>query len=318
MHGTLTRELGGVKLGTITVGSELNRLRRRQGISQFDLAVCMEWKGTNPIIQIEKDRRIPKTETIERWGECIGLNYLEIHYLNGLAGYVLPTRLPPRDVVVRTLEYVADMIKDVPFPAYVVDYQFRIWLTNPATTLFTLGDAAKLHAYMQRPLNVLDMIFDSSLGMRSTMENLPFVEQAQIFRFKASNAFRQHEAFFQAYPECMNYLSPEDYTNFVKHWQSIDMAAVANIKSMPLTQYYARMEWGDIQSVLPQGDMAFHLMVESILQLGDLFQIVTLLPVVSAKLPENKAQAEAIIRKVVPTDAQTLKLWELVDIERFY
>ncbi len=42
---------------TITLGSELRRLRTSQGISQFDLAVAMDWKGTNPIIQIEKDRR---------------------------------------------------------------------------------------------------------------------------------------------------------------------------------------------------------------------------------------------------------------------
>ena len=51
---------------TVTLGQELLRLRKRRGMSQFDLAVCVEWKGTGPVIQIEKDRRIPQPDTIEK------------------------------------------------------------------------------------------------------------------------------------------------------------------------------------------------------------------------------------------------------------
>src|SRR5512134_3555827 len=97
---------------SLTVGEELRRFRVRRGISQFDMAVCMEWKGTNPLIQIEKNRRIPRPDTIERLGKCIGLNYLEIHYLNGLAGYHLPTRLPPANYVIDTLNQIAEVLKD--------------------------------------------------------------------------------------------------------------------------------------------------------------------------------------------------------------
>ena len=75
----------------VAIGEALRRFRQQKGISQFDLAVAMGWKGTNPVIQIEKGRRLPRPDTIERLGACLGLSYVEVHYLNGLGGYVPPT-----------------------------------------------------------------------------------------------------------------------------------------------------------------------------------------------------------------------------------
>lgn len=294
-----------------TVGDELRRFRMRAGISQFDLAVCMEWKGTNPVIQIEKNRRIPRPDTIERLGKCMGLSYLDIHYLNGLAGYHLPTRLPPPEFVTDTLDHIAEAIRDYPYPAYVVDYQFRVWLTNPATVLFTLGDAAALRELLARPLQVFDMVFDSRLGMRARSRDIDYLEQGQIFRFKASNAFRQHEPFFLAYPDCMKYLEPDDYRNFSKVWQSIDMSTVTAIRPVQVQAFYSRLRQGDITSLFPAGEVAFYLRVDSILHLGDLLQIVMFVPV-------DEALAARICLPFIPADAPTLKVWELMDIERMY
>lgn len=295
----------------VTVGDELRRFRTRSGISQFDLAVCMAWKGTNPIIQIEKNRRIPRPDTIDRLGKCLGLSYLDIHYLNGLAGYHLPTRLPPPEFVTDTLDHIAAAIEDYAYPAYVIDYQFRIWLTNPATALFTLGDVDALRELVARPLHAFDITFDSRLGMRQRISGLEQFEQEQIFRFKASNAFRQHEPFFLAYPDSMDDLNADDYQSFRRVWQSIDMNMVTAIRPIEVQTFYSRLRQGDLTTRLPDGDVAFYLRVDSILHLGDLLQIVTFVPV-------DEAVAALVCPRYVPADAATFKVWALTDLDPFY
>ncbi|MBZ0290095.1 MAG: helix-turn-helix domain-containing protein [Anaerolineae bacterium] len=296
---------------SLTVGEELRRYRTRRGISQFDMAVCMEWKGTNPLIQIEKNRRIPRPETIERLGKCLGLNYLEIHYLNGLAGYHLPTRLPPVDYVVHTLNQIAEAVRDYPYPAYVVDYQFRFWMANPATVLFTLGDAARLRQLMARPLHAFDITFDSRLGMRGHIQELETFEQGQIFRFKMSNAFRQHENFFRAFPESMDYLDNADYQAFRKVWLTIDVNQANVIEPLQIQAFYSRLKQGDIALRFDEGTAAYYIRVESILHLGDLLQLVTFVPV-------EESFAIRLNQTYIPADSPTLKVWELLDIGQFY
>jgi transcriptional regulator with XRE-family HTH domain len=300
----------------VTVGQELRRLRMRRGISQFDLAVCMEWKGTNPIIQIEKDRRIPRPDTIERLGHCLGLSYLEIHYLNGLAGYVLPTRMPPRDLLIETLEQIADLITDFPYPAYVFDYQYRFWLFNPFVAVF-LGEAMPL--LQARSFDVFDMVFDSRLGLRPHIADLQNTEQEIVFTFKATNGFRQHEAFFQSLPERkMDTLIPEDYAAFKAVWQALDMNTIASLNSLQVVNFYARQERGDLQLALPEGTVSCHLRVEPVFHLGDLFRLGTFLPVDSADQPGNKARAEAIFGQYRSAAGQSIKVWEHIDLDQFY
>jgi transcriptional regulator with XRE-family HTH domain len=296
-----------------TFGRELVRLRTRRGISQFDLAVCMDWKGTNPVVQLEKDRRIPKSDTIARLGECLGLNYLEVHYLNGLAGHTIPTRLPSKGQIVETLDYLAGMLAEFPYPAYVLDYQFRFWVANRATAMFTLGDLDRLRTLIAGPLHVFDILFDARLGFRQQIAELGLTERDQVFRFKASNSFRQHEAFFLAFPDCMSHLPPEDYRTFAALWQAVDLNDVSSLRPLRIAEFYARIEQGDLHLAYPEGVVAFHFSVESVLHLGDLFTVVTLLPVAR---PENKALAETISGKYVPARGGPLKLWELTEIER--
>lgn len=295
----------------LTVGDELRRFRMRHGMSQFDLAVCMEWKGTNPLIQIEKNRRIPRPETIERLGKCIGLNYLEIHYLNGLAGYHLPTRLPPAAYIAEILDQIAEAIQNYPYPAYVVDYQFRFWLTNPATVLFTLGNSDRLRDLMARPLHVFDITFNSQLGMRRNIAHLEAFETGQVFRFKMSNAFRQHEDFFRTFPESMAHLDAADYENFKRIWGAIEVNRLPVMQPLQVQEFYSRLKRGDINLKFAEGESAYYLRIEPILHLGDLFQLVTFVPV-------DEALAQRLNQSYVPPNAQTFKLWQLADITAFF
>jgi transcriptional regulator with XRE-family HTH domain len=303
---------------SITFGQEIQRLRRRQGISQFDLAVCMEWKGTNPVIQIEKDRRVPKPDTIDKLGKCLGLNYLEVNYLNGLAGHILPTRLPPREYVIDTLDAIGEALKTFPYPAYVVDYQFRIWLANRATALFTGGDLDVLRDLLARPLNTFDMIFDSSIGMRGQIDELHYAEIDQVFRFKATNSFRQHEPFYLNFLDDMRRLEPDDYRALRTAWEAIDANSVTSYRSLDMREYLARLEHGDIRLVFSQGKVAFHIRADSVLHLRDLFTIVTIAPVATALYADNRRLAEQVSRQFAPDEGSSIKLWELMDIVPFF
>lgn len=302
----------------VTVGGELLRFRRQKGISQFDLAVCMDWKGTNPIIQIEKGRRLPRQDTINRLGECLGLTYQEVHYLQGLAGYVLPTRLPPPDQIIRTLETIAARLVDVPFPATVLDYQFRCWVFNPASLTFTGGDVAKAHAILSGPLDVLQMVFDSRLSIRGLIQDIETTEKEMVFTYKASNALRQHEAFYRTVPQRLAAaLLPDDYRAFMRIWNAVDLSSPERLAPLAVTDFYGRMDQGDIQLAYPEGTITCSFRQEQILHLGDLFRVMTFIPV---ETPENRALAERVFANQTPPEmaGKTLKLWELIDIQTLY
>lgn len=302
---------------SVHLGQELLRMRQRKGISQFDLAVCMGWKGTNPVIQIEKGRRLPKPETIERLGQCLGLSYLDVHTLNGLAGYVPETRLPPAAHVVRTLEALADHLTAVPYPTAVLDYQYRIWLFNPAGLLFTGGDPEEARRLLARPCDVLQIVFDSRLGIRARIDDLAVTEKEMVFTYKAGNAFRQHEPFFRAMPERLaEHLLPDDYAALAAIWQSIDLQTVESVHALQVVDFYARLEQGDIRLRFPEGLVHCYFRREQILHLGELFQVMTFLPVDSAALPDNRQRADQVFAAYQGTAC--LKLWEVMDINELY
>lgn len=307
---------------TITVGGELLRFRTRQGMSQFDLAVCMDWKGTNPVIQIEKDRRLPKPETIERLGQCLNLSYLQIHYLNGLAGYVPPTRLPPPAQVIATLNQLAPVLQRFPYPAYVFDYQFRLWMANPfGYALLQEGNADHTAHVLAMPLNALDTVFDSQFGFYERLDNRPAIQRGQTFRFKATNSFRQHEPFFWSMPERMRFLTARDYEAFRAAWSAIDLLTLPGpgiSPSIDVTEFYARMEHGDMRLLFDEGLIAFYMRVESILHLGELFIIVSFLPTVSASYPENRARADAVSQRYAPLGSPDFRVWDVIDVTALY
>lgn len=299
---------------TITLGSELRRLRTRKGISQFDLAVAMDWKGTNPIIQIEKSRRIPKPDTIERLGACLGLSYPDIHYLHGLAGYVLPTRFPPQDYIINILEQINTRLESFPYPAIVLDYQYRMWLCNPATALLGGGSMDAVRDMVAGGRSALEMSFDSRMGLRDQMSDLGETDKEFLFVFKATNLFRRHEPFYQALPERLaETLLPDDYRVFARAWQQIDPDTVAGSAALPVAEFYVRLDEGDLTLTFPEGAVDCHLRREPIFHLSDLFYILTIHPVDTAAHPENKQLADDLLSRYTPQGEPSAKLWELVD-----
>lgn len=211
------------------LGSTLRHFREQaqpKKISQFRLATLMQWEGTAPIIEIEKGRRRPRPETIEALGEALQLSPANVAYLQGLAGYRELTVLPSVSQLKRVLQAIEPEIGNRLYPAYVMDYLFRIWMVNTASAVMLGGSVALLTMIMQQRVHSLNLVFDSRLPLRHYLADSAAFEQEGIFRFKYHNLYRRHEPFYRAYPECMKAaLLPADYKRFAHCWQTVDVGA---------------------------------------------------------------------------------------------
>ncbi|MBK8031329.1 MAG: helix-turn-helix transcriptional regulator [Chloroflexi bacterium] len=154
---------------TTTFGTALRAFRQREGIGIFDLAARLGWKGTGPVIELEKGRRLPRPSTIDRLGAALHLTPSDIAYLRGLAGYGNITRLPPKEQIIAVLEAVAEQVHDYQFPLYITDFRGLYWLINEnEITLHDTGYSS-LEASMRHDLTVFDAIFDSKRSTPSTL-----------------------------------------------------------------------------------------------------------------------------------------------------
>jgi hypothetical protein len=193
-------------------------------ISQFRLAVMMNWEGTAPIVEIEKGRRLPRPETLNALGEALQLSPADIALLHGLAGYRETTVMPPVEQIKRVLQSIEADLARRPFPVYVMDYQFRFWLINSATLAFQGGSLDFLKIAMKHGIDGISMSFDSRLPFYQPASDSKALHRETLFRFKSYNIYRRHEPFYLAYPEYMEKrLLPEDYAHFERCWHDVDV-----------------------------------------------------------------------------------------------
>src|SRR5262245_7493867 len=165
-------------------------------ISQFRLATLMKWEGTAPIIEIEKGRRLPRPETLNALGEALQLSHADIAYLHGLAGYRATTVMPPLEQAKRVLQAIEPEVAQAMYPVYIMDYQFRFWMMNPAAAAFDGGSCDDTIQMLARGVDAFAMVFDSRLPIRGGDGVTDTIERESLFRFKAYNLYRRHEPFY--------------------------------------------------------------------------------------------------------------------------
>jgi len=209
------------------LGETIRRFREQahpKRLSLFRLANLMQWEGTAPIIEMEKGRRRPRPETLNALGEALQLSPADVAYLHGLAGYREETAMPSLEQIKRVLEAIEPDLAQRLYPVYVLDYQFRHWLVNPATAALVGGSFDTLRELMRKPAHGFTVVFDSRSPVRQSLSNPEAAEQDRMFRFKLHNLYRRYETFYLAYPERMqNQLLPEDYARFVKCWKEVEV-----------------------------------------------------------------------------------------------
>lgn len=291
------------------LGEFLAKLRRRKGIPQKTLAELLEWKGTAPIVEIEKGRRRPSPETIIQWVNALKGTDLDRHFALGLAGYLPNTQFPPLATIIEHLTQLAFTFRDQKYPAYIIDYHLTLWVINPLTVALT----GKLHPrdLLARHVNLFDVFFNGRLGIPVYETSSFELKARQIERFKVLNIQRHHEPFFCAYPECMKGrldLPDADYAEFEKAWRSTssETAAQPNI--------------GLVWSLPPQqkrgAPLYFETVPQPIFTLNNCFVMATHRPYNHPNDPENVGRVEAYLDSFRPIDEPNFTLWEDGDAQR--
>src|SRR5262245_33447519 len=218
---------GMAEANLVLLGQTLRRFReqaRPTRLSLFRLASLMQWEGTAPIIEIEKGRRRPRTETLNALGEALQLSPADIAYLHGLAGYRDVTVLPPTEQIKRVLQAIEPDLAGRLYPVVIMDYEFRHWMVNSATAALIGGPLELLAELIRRRVHGFNAVFDSRLPVRQYLSDPIAVERDRMFRFKSHNLYRRHEPFYLAYPEVMQRgLLPEDYARFVQCWHEVEV-----------------------------------------------------------------------------------------------
>jgi len=265
-----------------------------RGLSQFRLALLMNWEGTAPIVEIEKGRRLPRPETLNALGEALQLSPADIAYLHGLAGYREVTAMPPLDQIERVLQAIVPGIAQRLYPAYVMDYLFRFWIINSAAAEL---QPQLLTTAIQQGVDGVTMTFDSRLPFYQGPPDGDSQEREAIFRFKSYNIYRRHEPFYLTYPDQMKErLLPQDFLRFEQRWNDVE---VRMQDALPLLPVFVR----DVGEVT----LMFEVHMVEILHLNHLFFAAYYEP--KDDDTGNRERCEAYFRTHFPGEGASFREW---------
>jgi len=272
-------------------------------MSQFELAVALGWKGTNPIVLMEQGKRLPRLETLDSVSTALKITYADRCYLAGLAGHGYNTVLPPLEQIIEVLDQIDGDIQNLPYPAYVIDYRFRCWMANAAAAIFVDGDWERLAALAARGVTVFDLIFNSELPPHRYSTNREQIESEHIFRFKAYNLYRRHEPFYVAYPEVMrDRLLPADYERFVAKWRAVDA----------LTMWRMFPRFVPVEMSIGGHHLCLTMVEQPSLHLQNMFIVVGYQP--SHPMPDL-ALMQALSAAMPAAGMPCVRAWELPNVE---
>lgn len=288
-----------------TLGEFLAKLRRRKGIPQKQLAERLEWKGTAPIVKIEKGQRRPSPETIIQWVNALGGTDLDRHFALGLAGYLPNTQFPPLSTIIDHLSKLADTFRDQKYACYVIDHHLTLWVINPLTASIT-GDIHPTEL-LAKHVNLFDVFFNGRLNIPIYATSSYALKCQQVERFKLLNIHRHHEPFFCAYPDCMRGrldLSEADYKEFEAAWHDTSVETVA--------QSYVGLVWS-----LPQTEkhpqLYFETVPQPIFALNNCFVMATHHPFKNPDDADNAERVERYLDTFRPSNEPCHVLWECSD-----
>lgn len=283
-------------------GATLKAFRNQAGLSQFDLAVLLGWKGTTPIVLMEHGKRIPHLNTLSSVCTALKLSYTDRCYLAGLAGYSYTTILPPIDQIIAVLDQIDVEIRDLPYPAYVTDYRFRCWMANAAASIFVNGSWDELAVLAAAGTTLFDLLFNSNLSPHRSSANREQIEIEHLFRFKAHNLYRRHEPFYVAYPEVMrDRLTPFDYERFAARWFSVD----------PLTMWPMFPRYVPILMGIGDHLLSFTMIEQSSLHLQHMFMVTCYQPNPD---PANLELTHMVMSGSSLAGKPCVRAWEIPDV----
>jgi transcriptional regulator with XRE-family HTH domain len=287
------------------LGRRIQAMREMRQMSALKLAAELESSLTS-VRDWEMGSRKLQPATIRRLAETLSVSYPEEIYWLGLAGHIPTTRMPVAEQIIMALNVYYNTIKDLPFPAQVVDHQFNYWVINPATVDF-LGSRDQIVFLMQNQLNALDVIFNTHLGFitRVSKPETLIVRQKQLARrIMGRCLLRRHERFYQEYPRWLqDRIDPTDFQTFSELWEEVNEVK-DSLTQNPQLEDDILLNYFDFE--YPDGRFRpLQMRADHLRHFGDIFEILLFHPYGNENLEDWRLQAR-----------EGVKLWEVADVQQ--
>jgi|SRR3989344_642241 len=112
----------------ITLGGLIKTYRINKRLSQFDVVTSIGWKDTSRLSKIEQGRVKPTRPVVEKIISALNLSNEERGEFLLTGGY-----LPSDEEITKVIEIVKEKIDSWPYPAYLIDFSWRLLACNGAT-----------------------------------------------------------------------------------------------------------------------------------------------------------------------------------------
>lgn len=204
---------------TATLGGLIKDYRIKKRLSQLEISLRIGWKDTTRLSKIEQGRvGKPTRETIEKITNALELTDQERGEFLLVGGYV-----PLEAEVKVVLDQVKPKIDNWTYPAYLMDFSFRLLYTN-LLNLKVLGLDTKWQKIIEKdkPNALLfpflpNDVFSTKVSKGEDAESLKSFQIAQIATFKTEAYKYQNEPWYQKVVQEL--MSNND---FKKLWPQID------------------------------------------------------------------------------------------------
>ncbi|KKR81308.1 MAG: hypothetical protein UU73_C0003G0128 [Candidatus Daviesbacteria bacterium GW2011_GWA1_41_61] len=184
---------------TATLGRLIKDHRLRKRLSQLEISLRIGWRDTTRLSKIEQGRvGKPLRKTVDKIMEALDLNKQERGEFLLVGGY-----LPTDEEIKKVIKLVKERINTWPYPAYLLDFSWRVLCLNQHTIdIFKLPSALKSISFKKAP-NLLEFLFSPKEVLPVKIEKgdddksvQPF-PIAQVAQFKVEQNGRDNEKWYK-------------------------------------------------------------------------------------------------------------------------
>lgn len=181
---------------TATLGGLIKDYRIKKRLSQMEISSRIGWKDSTRLSKIEQGRAgKPTRETVDKIIKALGLTDQEKgEFL--LIGNYLPTDKEISD----TIKSVGEKILTWPYPAYLMDFSWRVLLINQSTVdIFRFPQELTRLKHEMRP-NLLEIVIRDwhvKIFKGDSKKNLKPLTETLIPQFKTEHMGQENEKWYK-------------------------------------------------------------------------------------------------------------------------
>lgn len=221
-------------MATASIGGLIKDYRLQKRLSQLEISLSIGWSDTTRLSKIEQGRvGKPTRETVEKIIKALGLTEQEKGEFLLVGGY-LPTEVEIRKMI----KQVGPMIDGWSYPAYILDFTWRlVYINELGLKMFKL-DSSWLDKIKNSQVNVLSFPFLTKdqfpveVEQGDDKKSLATYAITQIASFKKENHKFQHEGWYNKLIQQLM-----QYDQFRKLWPKIDEKHYFKYKKLSEYEY---------------------------------------------------------------------------------